>query len=636
MNNQSVKQQIVETLRDVENVLVTVNSNPTVDELSAALGFTLLLNKMEKHATAVFSGAIPDAISFLDPGKTFENTVDSLRDFIIALDKEKADHLRYKVDGDMVKIFITPYRTTITQQDLDFSQGDYNVEAVIAIGVQNIDDFDKALADHGRIMHDATVTAISIGDLDSQFGTINWHEADASSYSELLVELSDALRSDKNLLDEQIATAYLTGVVAATERFSNTHTTSKAMTIAAQLMAAGANQQLIATRLEQAEEAPQKSEKLSENTTKKVTRTKQQSANVKATEQEKQESVVDRPAADGTMTISHEKEGTLDEVSSQVAEERQEAATQEAEHELKTVELPKKAEEASGSAERELAEHLAAAPVSSTPILDDLKKVSTAPSAIQEPIDEPSFGGTLNATTEEAAEESRRAEEDDKNHTILTHNSSKYVGAPPADLPAVNSFNQTDNRNGEPPMVDTFGGGAPTSHVAEIEPPVQPAAPTTGLSAGMVLPQVAPVLPPPAPVSQTLADIDASNRTSHEDARAAIDAALQESPQPAAVPSFDDMMAQTPAPLAPIADPAASSSTLPPVAPPSMPPLPDFSTLPPLPPLPGATDDTTLPQQSADQTLQSLLPPLPAQPVAPPAPTPQSDDPGQFRIPGQP
>src|SRR5690606_20620871 len=164
MNDGNAKQQIVDKIKDKSNILVTVSTNPSVDELSAALGLTLLLNKMKKHATAVFSGAIPPAITFLDPQKTFENTVDSLRDFIIALDKEKADHLRYKVDGDVVKIFITPYRTTITSDDLEFSQGDYNVELVLALGVQNRDELDSALAAHGRILHDATVATLSAGD----------------------------------------------------------------------------------------------------------------------------------------------------------------------------------------------------------------------------------------------------------------------------------------------------------------------------------------------------------------------------------------------------------------------------------------------------------------------------------------
>ena len=177
--------QIVDKVKDSNNILVTVNTNPSVDELSAALGITLLLNKLDKHATAVFSGDVPPAIDFLKPDKTFENTVDSLRDFIIALDKEKADHLRYKVEGDMVKIFITPYRTTIHDKDLDFSQGDYNVETVLAIGVKSEKDLDHALESHGKILHDATVTSISLS-APSNLGGIEWTDASASSYSEML------------------------------------------------------------------------------------------------------------------------------------------------------------------------------------------------------------------------------------------------------------------------------------------------------------------------------------------------------------------------------------------------------------------------------------------------------------------
>ena len=157
--SQGPKQKIVEKIKDSANILVTVSKNPSVDELSAALGLTLMLDQLSKHPTAVVSGQIPPAISFLDPEKTFENTVDSLRDFIIALDKEKADHLRYKVDGDVVKIFITPYRTTISENDLQISQGDYNFELVLALGVDSQDNLDAALSAHGKIFHDATVAS---------------------------------------------------------------------------------------------------------------------------------------------------------------------------------------------------------------------------------------------------------------------------------------------------------------------------------------------------------------------------------------------------------------------------------------------------------------------------------------------
>ena len=250
------RQKLVEEIKKSNNILITVSRDPSVDALSAALGLTAIVDKMDKHGTAIFSGKVPPAIEFLNPDKIFADTADSLRDFIIALSKEKADHLRYKVDGDVVKIYVTPYKTVITDKDLEFSQGDYNVELVIALGVGDQKDLDIALAAHGRILHDATVTTINVGEESSNLGTINLHAKDASSLSEIIAEIGEDINKDskEKLLDEQIATALMTGIVATTDRFSNEKTTSRTMTIAANLMSEGADQQLISMQLEEAKE----------------------------------------------------------------------------------------------------------------------------------------------------------------------------------------------------------------------------------------------------------------------------------------------------------------------------------------------------------------------------------------------
>lgn len=627
MNDTGAKQQIVEKIKASSNILVTVSRNPSVDELSAALGLTVLLNKMNKHATAVFSGSIPPAITFLDPEKTFENTVDSLRDFIIALDKEKADHLRYKVDGDVVKIFITPYRTTISSDDLDFSQGDYNVELVLALGVKDQDDLDGALAAHGRILHDATVATMSAGEMQSQLGSVDWREEKASSLSEMLVSLSDAIKSDRPLLDEQIATAFLTGIVAATDRFSNNRTSSKVMTIAAQLMSAGANQQLIASKLEEAHaigpDAPvvatETQNKNSDGTTdlsegESTKLNKKQAASKKKAAEEENTPKKD----DGSLTISHEKEGTLDEVAAVTAAEEQEMAAKVAQERLekRTKEVAAtRQEDAAKVAEQDLVKQLAAAAPAATsaatPSVADLQKdlaaasadVSEAatlpPPSINAPLSgavssdtwqgpghAPSMGGTLNATTERAAEDERRAIEDDRNRTILSHNSgSNYVG-------------------GKEP---TFQSPLNAASLPELEEPIVDPLATT--SAPAVTEYAAPVQPP-----ATLADLDKQNRAPHEDARAAIDAALNNATPTAPVQ-------QAPAPLTP-----PTNSSLPP-----MPPLPDFSTLPPLPPM---ADTNASAGAMSPEKLEDIFGAASA-PAAPPAAPVASNDPGQFKIPGQ-
>src|SRR3954463_9936579 len=153
--------QLIEKLKSSNSVLVTVSRNPSVDQLSALLGLTLFLNKQGKHAAAVFSGEIPSTLEFLRPEDTFEKNTDSLRDFIIALDKSKADKLRYKVEDDVVRIFITPFKTSLSERDLQFSQGDFNVDVVLCLGVTEQQDLDTAITAHGRILHDATVASIS-------------------------------------------------------------------------------------------------------------------------------------------------------------------------------------------------------------------------------------------------------------------------------------------------------------------------------------------------------------------------------------------------------------------------------------------------------------------------------------------
>ena len=185
----------------------------------------------------------------MQPEKALEANTDSLRDFIISLDKSKADKLRYKVEDKFVRIYITPYRTSISEKDLVFSEGDFNVDVVLALGVRERTQIDAAITAHGRILHDATVISVNAGqDKAPDIGQLNWQEPTASSLCEMLVSISEAFGT--GLIDNQMATSFLTGIVAETQRFSNTKTSPKVMTMAAQLMAAGANQQLIVSKLE--------------------------------------------------------------------------------------------------------------------------------------------------------------------------------------------------------------------------------------------------------------------------------------------------------------------------------------------------------------------------------------------------
>ncbi len=243
--NDKIK-ELIDKIKTANNILVSVDHNPSIDELAGCIGLTLFVNKLNKHGSGVFSGQVPSVIDFLKPDTTLEKNTDSLRDFIISLDKNKADKLKYKPDGDKVKIFITPYKTSINQNDLEFSQGDFNVDLVIVLGAINKKDLDQAVTVNDRILHDAIVATININQ-KSEMGLLNILEPNSSSLCETIALM--CIETDKNLLDEQISTAFLTGIVAETDRFSNSKTTANTLSVSATLLSTGANQQLVADQL---------------------------------------------------------------------------------------------------------------------------------------------------------------------------------------------------------------------------------------------------------------------------------------------------------------------------------------------------------------------------------------------------
>jgi hypothetical protein len=242
--------QIIEAVGNAQNILVALSKGPDIEELTCAFALTLALDAAGKNATAIFSGTLPESIEFLNPAKVFETDTNSLQDFIISLNKEKADHLRYKVDGDFVRIYITPYRTMLSEKDLQFTRGDFNVDLVIALDVKSSDDFDAALAEHSKIMHNARVASIVVKSDAAQakkFGDIIW-QADSGTLTEAVTSLSESL-NDHREISKEVATALLAGLVSVSDRFANTKTTPSIMNLAARLMSIGADQRAVMANL---------------------------------------------------------------------------------------------------------------------------------------------------------------------------------------------------------------------------------------------------------------------------------------------------------------------------------------------------------------------------------------------------
>lgn len=556
------QKQLVGKLKDAQNVLVTVSKNPTVDQLSAAIGLTLALNKLDKHASAVFSGAVPNTIDFLKPEETLEQNTDSLRDFIIALDKSKADKLRYKVEDDVVRIFITPYKTSISEKDLEFSQGDFNVDVVVALGVHEQNDLDEAIQAHGRILHDATVASVLL-DGGQDLGSINLVDAEASSLCEIMTGL--IMELDDKLFDAQISTALLTGVVAMTERFSNERTTPKTMNVSSTLMSAGANQQLIATELETEHAEP-------------------------AQENQGEPEQSEPPKEPGTLEIDHEQHDD----GGQPTEEQGDAASDESEEEEPQEELPEPTpqihvDEHGMLLPLEQQEHelpkITGVHATESVTEEEKGHSEVKRERMEEP---PSRDSMLSANTQEESEDATTEE----------------LTLPSSDLPLLSHDNEPQEVKAKTVMPPSEADMQALLGQSEPVMPVAPAAPDTPATDHeynhQTLAEIEQSVHSPH-LEQPEMSAPAPQDTSLDDARSAVEAALSGNTQPAAPATALDMFQEAPQVTEPAPQPTVDSRI-------------DENTL--NMPLPGAQGvDQGMPPSKQQDNILPPPPPVPPPPI---------------------
>jgi phosphoesterase RecJ-like protein len=104
--------------------------------------------------------------------------------------------------------------------------------------------------DNPNLLYEVPVVNIDHHPGNTNFGKVNIVDLTASATAEIMVSLIETIGKDMpGIIDADIATCLLTGLIYDTSSFQNSNTTPKSLTVAAQLIAAGAHQQEIIKNL---------------------------------------------------------------------------------------------------------------------------------------------------------------------------------------------------------------------------------------------------------------------------------------------------------------------------------------------------------------------------------------------------
>ncbi len=244
------QEQIKKLLNRSKNILITAPSVPSTDSIAAALGLYLALEKMGKNAKVVCSDFnLPPNHFFLPKSKEINSEITSLRKFIITVDLKnaKADELSYDIKDDKLDIFLTPKEGFFRAEDVSTSAGGFEYNLIFVLDSPDLESLGRLYENNAEFFYQTPVINIDHNPANEHFGQINFVEITATSTSELVFELIKDLK--ENLVDEQIATNLLAGIISKTKGFQSNTVTPRSLAIASHLITSGARREEIVNNL---------------------------------------------------------------------------------------------------------------------------------------------------------------------------------------------------------------------------------------------------------------------------------------------------------------------------------------------------------------------------------------------------
>ncbi|MBU1019323.1 MAG: bifunctional oligoribonuclease/PAP phosphatase NrnA [Patescibacteria group bacterium] len=243
------QEQIINLIEKSNSILLLPSAPPDGDSLGSSLALYLALKKLGKEATVICSEPIPDAFSFLPTIETISADFGGAEDFIVTLDCKNAevDTIKYEVEQNKVNIIVTPKHGNFSEKDVSVNHGPSKYDLIITVDTGDLQQLGTVYEQNPEMFYSIPVINIDHHASNSEFGRINLVDMTASSTTEMLLPLLEKMeqKTGRQILDPDIATLLLAGIITDTGSFQHANTTPRALAVSASLLDLGARQQEI-------------------------------------------------------------------------------------------------------------------------------------------------------------------------------------------------------------------------------------------------------------------------------------------------------------------------------------------------------------------------------------------------------
>lgn len=250
--DQKTLQDAVAILKKSRKILITPSSPADGDSIGAALSLYLVLRKFGKEPTVVMSDDVPETYEFLPKTDEIHRELSGTKDFIITLNCKDAevDTIKYQVEDTVVNIIVTPKSGRFKKESVAFKNGAEEFDLIVTVDAGDIHQMRELYEENREMFETLPLLNIDHHASNSKFGTVNFVDIDSSSTTQALIKIIDALNdTGSEIIDPDIATLLLTGLITDTGSFQHSNTTPAAFEVASRLLDLGAAQQEIIKKI---------------------------------------------------------------------------------------------------------------------------------------------------------------------------------------------------------------------------------------------------------------------------------------------------------------------------------------------------------------------------------------------------
>lgn len=246
----NIPEQFLNALEQSKRPLIVLPEEANADHFAAGFSCVALLSKMQKPIDLVTSGGnLPKSLEFLGSPAPVRGDLPNIRKLTLHINSAtaKVDELSYDVNEEEVLVHLVPKTGIWSEDDVRISTDSYKYDLIIALGGQELESFGALYKQYADFFFQTPIINIDHSSLNEHFGQMNLVDINAVATTEVLHDILEKI--DNSLIDEEMATYLLTGMIHKTHSFRSENVTPKTLKVAGKLIGAGARRDEIVQKL---------------------------------------------------------------------------------------------------------------------------------------------------------------------------------------------------------------------------------------------------------------------------------------------------------------------------------------------------------------------------------------------------